>query len=62
VLFRSVIAPYVVVNMAAPGVDSQRWRMPEDLREQVRFLVDETGLRTRPEAALAGPFEEAAPR
>jgi len=56
-----VIAPYFVVNLVAAGVDHDRWRMPEDLREQVRFLVDATGLRTRPEAALAGPFDEAAP-
>jgi putative ABC transport system substrate-binding protein len=54
-----VIAPYFVVNLAAPGVDRGRWRMPEDLLEQTRFLVDATGLRTRPEAVLAGPFEEA---
>jgi len=54
-----VIAPYFVVNLAAAGVDRGRWRMPEDLLEQTRFLVDATGLRTRPEAVLAGPFEEA---
>jgi ABC-type uncharacterized transport system substrate-binding protein len=56
-----VIAPYVVVNLAAPGVDRDRWRMPEDLLEQTRFLVEATGLRTRSEAVLAGPFDEASP-
>mgnify|MGYP006274692823 CR=1 FL=1 len=56
------IPPYLTVNLAAPGVARELWRIPEDLVDQARFVVDSTGRRTRPEAVLAGPFAEAPAR
>ena len=56
-----IIAPALTVNLAAAGVDRDRWRVPEDVVAQARFLVDATGPQTQSRAVLAGPFDEAAP-
>jgi len=56
-----IIAPALTVNLVAAGVDRDRWRVPEDVVAQARFLVDATGPQTQSRAVLAGPFDEAAP-
>lgn len=52
------IPPRLTINLAAPGYDRARWRIPEDLLRQARFVVDSSGRRDQPEAVLEGPFEE----
>jgi ABC-type uncharacterized transport system substrate-binding protein len=56
------IPPRLTVNLAAPGYDRGRWRVPADLLAQARVIVDDRGSRTQPEAMLQGPFTEAEPR
>jgi hypothetical protein len=51
--------PRLSVNLLAPGVDNDRWRIPDDLLSQAAFVTDGSGVRERPEAVLAGPFAEA---
>ncbi|MBM3954656.1 MAG: substrate-binding domain-containing protein [Planctomycetes bacterium] len=51
--------PRLSINLAAPGYDRTRWRVPEALLGQARVVIDETGRRDQPSAVLAGPFTEA---
>jgi ABC-type uncharacterized transport system substrate-binding protein len=57
----SEIPPRLTVNLAAPGCDGGRWRVPDDLLAQARVVVDAAGRRDQPDAVLAGPFTEPAP-
>lgn len=52
------IPPRLTVNLAAPGYDRGRWRVPADLLAQARVIVDDRGPREQPQAILAGPFTE----
>ena len=52
------IPPRLTINLAARGYDKARWRVPDDLLRQARFLVDSSGRRDQPDAVLAGPFDE----
>jgi ABC-type uncharacterized transport system substrate-binding protein len=54
------IPPRLTVNLVAPGIDRQAWRIPAELVAQAKVVIDEAGRRDRPEAVLAGPFEEPA--
>ncbi len=54
------IPPYLIVNLAAKGVDRSVWRVPEEILEQARWLVDGEGAHERSERILAGPFDEPA--
>ena len=53
------IPPRLTINLAAPGYDRGRWRVPDDLLRQAKTVVDTAGRRDQPEAILAGPFTEA---
>ena len=53
------IPPRLTVNLSAPGADPAVWRVPDDLLAQAKVVIDTAGRRDRPEAVLAGPFEEA---
>lgn len=53
------IPPRLSINLQAPGVDLQVWRVPEDLLEQAKVVIDANGRRDQPDAVLAGPFREA---
>jgi len=55
------IPPRLTINLAAPGYDRARWRVPAELLRQARVVVDADGRRDQPEAKLAGPFTEAEP-
>jgi hypothetical protein len=50
------------MNLAAPGYDRSRWRVPDDLVRQAKVVIDPAGRRDQPEAILAGPFTEAESR
>lgn len=52
------IPPRLTVNVAAPGYDRTRWRVPDDLVAQARFFIDPSGRHDRADAVLEGPFEE----
>jgi hypothetical protein len=54
------IPPRLTVNLVAPGIDRQAWRIPVELVAQAKMVIDERGRRDQPEAVLAGPFEEPA--
>lgn len=54
-----VIPPRLTVNLVAPGYDTGRWRVPDDLLRQAKTVIDSTGRRDQPEAVLTGPFTEA---
>ena len=54
-----MIPPRLFVNLAAPGVDHARWRIPADLLAQAAFIIDEQGVHEHPAAVLEGPFTEA---
>jgi putative ABC transport system substrate-binding protein len=56
------IPPRLTVNLAAPGYDRSRWRVPDDLLAQARAVVEDRGLREQPQAVLQGPFTEPEPR
>jgi ABC-type uncharacterized transport system substrate-binding protein len=56
------IPPYLVLNLAVPAASPERWRIPDDLKPQARYLIDRTGRHDQPDAVLAGPFDEAAVR
>lgn len=53
------IPPRLTVNLVAPGYDTGRWRVPDDLLRQAKTVIDSTGRRDQPEAVLTGPFTEA---
>jgi ABC-type uncharacterized transport system substrate-binding protein len=53
------IPPRLTVNLAAPGYDRSRWRVPEALLRQAKVVIDDNGRRDQPEAVLQGPFTEA---
>jgi ABC-type uncharacterized transport system substrate-binding protein len=53
------IPPRLTINLAAPGYDRSRWRVPDDLLRQAKVVIDPDGRRDQPEAILAGPFSEA---
>ena len=53
------IPPYMVLNLAMKAAAPDRWQVPEDLKPQARYLIDQSGTRNQPEAVLAGPFDEA---
>ena len=56
------IPPRLTLNLAAPGYDRTRWRVPDELLAQARVLVDDRGTREQPAAVLEGPFTEPADR
>jgi len=56
-----VIPPRLIVNLAAPGYDRSRWRVPDELLRQAQIVIDDEGRRDQPEAVLAGPFGEPDP-
>jgi ABC-type uncharacterized transport system substrate-binding protein len=56
------IPPRLTINLAAPGSDRSRWRVPDDLVRQAKVVIDPGGRRDQPEAILAGPFTEAEAR
>lgn len=56
------IPPYLVLNEAVAAAAPERWRVPEDLKPQARYLIDRSGRHDQPEAVLAGPFDEAMAR
>lgn len=56
------IPPYLVLNLAVAAAAPDRWRVPEDLGRQARYLIDRSGRHDQPDAVLTGPFDEAAPR
>ena len=53
------IPPRLTINLAAPGYDRGRWRVPDELVEQAKVVIDGKGRHDRPSAVLAGPFTEA---
>jgi len=53
-----VIPPRLTVNLAAPGYDRTRWRVPEEILRQAQVVIDEGGRRDQPAAVLEGPFDE----
>ncbi len=53
------IPPRLTINLVAPGYDTGRWRVPDDLLRQAKTVIDSTGRRDQPEAVLTGPFTEA---
>jgi putative ABC transport system substrate-binding protein len=55
------IPPYLMVNLAAKGIDRRVWRVPDAIVDQARLLVDEQGIHERSGIVLAGPFDEDAP-
>jgi ABC-type uncharacterized transport system substrate-binding protein len=56
------IPPRLTMNLAAPGYDRSRWRVPDDLVRQAKVVIDAAGRRDQPEAILTGPFTEAESR
>ena len=56
------IPPYLVLNLAVDAAAPDRWRVPDDLKPQARYLIDQAGLHDQPDAVLAGPFDEPPPR
>ena len=54
-----VIPPRLFVNLVAPGVDRTLWRVPDELLAEAVVVTDERGVHERPDAVLAGPFDEA---
>jgi ABC-type uncharacterized transport system substrate-binding protein len=52
------IPPRLTVNLAAPGCDRARWRVPDDLLAQAKVVIDAGGRRDQPAAVLQGPFTE----
>jgi ABC-type uncharacterized transport system substrate-binding protein len=56
------IPPRLTVNLAAPGYDRSRWRVPAGLLAQAKVVVDDGGRRDQPDAVLAGPFTEVEPK
>jgi ABC-type uncharacterized transport system substrate-binding protein len=56
------IPPRLTLNIAAPGYDRNRWRVPDELLAQARVIVDDHGSREQPAAVLQGPFTEAEDR
>lgn len=56
------IPPRLTINLAAPGCDRARWRVPDDLLRQARRVVDASGRQDQPDAVLEGPFDEPAGR
>lgn len=56
------IPPYLVLNLAVAAAAPDRWRVPEDLKKQARYLIDRAGLHDQPDAVLEGPFDEPPPR
>jgi hypothetical protein len=55
------IPPRLTVNLAAPGYDPTKWRLPEDLLRQAKVVIDDAGRRDQPDAVLQGPFPEREP-
>lgn len=55
------IPPYLVLNVATEAAAPDRWRVPEDLKSQARYLIDHTGQHDQPNAVFAGPFDELPP-
>jgi ABC-type uncharacterized transport system substrate-binding protein len=53
------IPPRLTINLAAPGYDRSRWRVPDDLVQQAKVVIDTGSRRDQPAAILAGPFTEA---
>jgi hypothetical protein len=53
------ILPRLTINLAAPGYDRSRWRVPDELLRQAKIVIDTGSRRDQPEAMLAGPFTEA---
>ena len=56
------IPPRLTVNLAAPGYDRSRWRVPDELVRQATIVIDDAGRRGQSDAVLAGPFTEATPQ
>ena len=56
------IPPYLVLNLAVDAAAPDRWRVPDDLKPQARYLIDQAGLHEQPDAVLEGPFDEPPPR
>lgn len=56
------LPPYLVLNLAVDAATPDRWRVPDDLKPQARYLVDQAGLHEQPGAVLEGPFDEPPPR
>lgn len=56
------IPPRLTVNLKAPGVDRNVWRVPDELLEQAKVVIDARGRRDQPAAVLTGPFDEPAAR
>ncbi len=55
------IPPYLLVNLTAQGAAPTVWRVPDDLLEQARIVIDLDGRHDRPGAVLSGPFTELMP-
>lgn len=55
------IPPYLVLNVAIEAAAPDRWRVPDDLKAQARYLIDHTGRHDQPNAVFAGPFDELPP-
>lgn len=55
------IPPYLIVNLTARGAAPTVWRVPDDLLEQARIVIDLDGRHDRPTAVLSGPFTELMP-
>ena len=53
------IPPYLVLNVAVAAAAPDRWRVPEDLKPQARYVIDGTGRHDQPDAVFKGPFDEA---
>ncbi len=53
------IPPRLTINLAAPGYDRSRWRVPDELVQQAKVVIDTGSRRDQPAAILAGPFTEA---
>ncbi|MFM7107984.1 MAG: ABC transporter substrate-binding protein [Pirellulales bacterium] len=52
------IPPRLTVNLAAPGYDRGRWRVPEAILRQAKVVIDASGRRDQPDAVFEGPFDE----
>jgi putative ABC transport system substrate-binding protein len=55
------IPPYLVLNVATQAATPDRWRVPEDLKSQARYLIDHTGQHDQPNAVFAGSVDELPP-
>jgi len=51
----------LLVNLTAQGAAPTVWRVPDDLLEQARIVIDLDGRHDRPAAVLSGPFTELMP-